>query len=129
MIQRFGERPVPRLKPYEKREALLKKRAELDAQLRMIETQTRNAERKRDTRRKVIAGAIALEHMKRNPQDPVTAKLSELLNQYVEPRSRDLFPFLPALPITESDQITDQDNTDQDNDVAAAASMIQTENS
>jgi hypothetical protein len=89
---------MPRLKPQEKREALIKKRAELDAQLRTIEAQEREAERRRDTRRKVVAGAIALEQIARDPTGAFALQLTELLSQFVEPRSRELFPFLPALP-------------------------------
>lgn len=83
---------------HEKREALIKKRRELDAQLRAVEAQQRSTERKRDTRRKVIAGAIALEQIALDPTGAFALKLTELLNQFVEQRSRELFPFLPALP-------------------------------
>jgi hypothetical protein len=88
---------MPRLTPQEKREVLVRKRAELDAQIRAEEAKHKAQERKRDTRRKVIAGAIALEQMERNPEGPFAAQLRELLGKFVEPRSRELFPFLPAL--------------------------------
>src|SRR5271166_687353 len=93
-----GAIQVPRLKPHEKRAVLMQKRADLDAQLRGIEAQEREAERKRDTRRKVVAGAIALEQIARDPTGEFALQLTALLNQFVEPRARDLFPFLPVPP-------------------------------
>jgi hypothetical protein len=84
------------MKPQEKLELLIKKRAELDAQLRAVQAQERQAERKRDTRRKVVAGAIALEQLERNPNRSFATELRALLDSFVEPRSRDLFAFLPA---------------------------------
>lgn len=87
---------MPRISPDEKREKLLKERGKLDAQLRALDAQQKETQRKRDTRRKVIAGAIALEHLERNENDPFSVKLRELLHTYVDARSRDLFPFLPA---------------------------------
>ena len=98
---------MPRMKPQEKRESLIKKRAELDAQLRAVQAQEREAERKRDTRRKVIAGAIALEQIERNPNDAFAVQLRELLNRFVAPRSRDLFPFLPAVIATVAEETAD----------------------
>lgn len=87
---------MPRLKPHEKRDALLKRRAELDAQLKGIAAQEREASRKRDTRRKIVAGAIALEQIERDPTGAFAIQFAALLETFVEPRSRDLFPFLPA---------------------------------
>lgn len=88
---------MPRLKPEEKREALIKKRAQLDAQIRAVEAKHKDGERKRDTRRKVVAGAIALEQIARDPTGAFSLQLTELLGQFVEPRSRELFTFLPAM--------------------------------
>ena len=96
----IGVDTMPRLKPNEKRAALMKKRAELDAQLRSIEAQERDAERKRDTRRKIVAGAIALEQIARDPTGAFAVRLKELLDEFVDARSRDLFPYLPPLPPT-----------------------------
>jgi len=94
---------MPRLTPQEKREVLIKKRAELDSQLRAVEAQHRATERKRDTRRKVLAGAIALELMELNVSDPWAIKYREYLGKRIEARSRDLFPFLPALEAKAAD--------------------------
>jgi hypothetical protein len=51
-------------------------------------------QRKDDTRRKIIAGAIALEHAENDPE--FAAGLAALLNRYVvKPQDRALFDFLP----------------------------------
>lgn len=110
---------MPRLKPHEKREALIKKRAELDAQLRAVEAQQRSTQRKQDTRRKVIAGAIALEQIERNPDGPFAVELRTLLGKYVEARSRDLFPFLPAFPAKVVDASIEEDGTEDRTEKAA----------
>ena len=86
---------MPRLSIDEKRAALAKKRAELDAQLKAIDAKTKTQARKDDTRRKVVAGALALEHMARNPQDAFSATLREIIAKSVDERARRLFPFLP----------------------------------
>jgi hypothetical protein len=52
-------------------------------------------ERKADTRRKVIAGALALEHLAKNPDGEFARVLISLLDNFAEERSRYLFPFLP----------------------------------
>lgn len=88
---------MPRLKPTERRAQLLEQKAKLDAQLRTLDAKAKQIARKEDTRRKVIAGALALEHMEQHPHDPFALKLRELLTQYVEPHARRLFPFLPAI--------------------------------
>ena len=88
---------MPRLKPTERRAQLLEQKAKLDAQLRTLDAKAKQIARKEDTRRKVIAGALALEHMEQHPHDPFAIKLRELLTRYVEPHARHLFPFLPAI--------------------------------
>jgi hypothetical protein len=51
-------------------------------------------QRKDDTRRKIIAGAHALEHAERDPE--FGAKLAAVLNRaLVKPQDRALFDFLP----------------------------------
>ena len=72
------------------------KREQLDAQLRALEARNKQAERKADTRRKVIAGALALEHYEKNRDSEFSRILFQLLNEYVvRPHDRALFPDLP----------------------------------
>jgi hypothetical protein len=86
---------MPRLNPVNKMTALLKKQEEIANQLKQLKAQEKESERKADTRRKVIAGALALEHLKTNPDSEFAKVLISLLDHYAEERSRYLFPFLP----------------------------------
>ena len=52
--------------------------------------------RRDDTRRKVIAGALALEHFEKNPGSEFGKKMFELLDEYTRPDDRHLFAFLPV---------------------------------
>jgi len=61
----------------------------LDAQLRDLKAVQRTFQRKDDARRKIVAGALALEHLRRNPQDQVP--LRQLLADYVKGSNRRLF--------------------------------------
>jgi hypothetical protein len=75
---------------------LRRKRDQLDAQLRALEARNKQAERKADTRRKVIAGALALEHLEKNRDSEFGRVLFRLLDEYVvRPYDRTLFSFLP----------------------------------
>jgi hypothetical protein len=71
-------------------------RDQLDAQMKALEAREKQAERKADTRRKVIAGALALEHFEKNPESEFGRQLFRLLDEYVvRPHDRVLFAFLP----------------------------------
>jgi len=87
---------MPRLSPAQKRALLAKEHEQLLAQMRALDRTIAADERKKDTRRKIIAGAIAIEHVQRNPDDAAALKLRALLDEYVEGRDRHLFPFLLA---------------------------------
>jgi hypothetical protein len=75
--------------------ALLKLQEEISQQLKQLKAREKDNERKADTRRKVIAGALALEHLVKNPDSEFAKTLIWLLDNYAEDRSRYLFPFLP----------------------------------
>jgi hypothetical protein len=51
--------------------------------------------RRIDTRRKVIAGALALEHLEHNAGSEFGKVMFRLLDEYVLPKDRALFEFLP----------------------------------
>lgn len=77
---------------------LEKKEAQIRAQLNREKSKLKDDERKRDTRRKIIVGALALEHKDSTFQET----LRRLLNQYVtKPHDRALFD-LPPLPEQET---------------------------
>jgi len=88
---------VTRLNASDRKTALEKKRQQIEAQLKAIAARDKETARKEDTRRKVIAGALALEHMDKNPHSPFAGIMHDLLTNYVEPRSRYLFPFVPPV--------------------------------
>ena len=90
-------------------EKLRQQKAQLDAKIKGLEARTRQQARKNDTRRKIIAGALALHHMALNPDDPFSKKLSRLLDEYVtRPYERELFG-LPALPEDSQENIVAND--------------------
>jgi len=49
-----------------------------------------------DARRKIVAGALALEHMEKNPGSEFGKILFRLLDEYTRPHERHLFAFLPV---------------------------------
>ena len=86
-------------------QTLRQKREQLDAQLKLLAAREKQAERKADTRRKVIAGALALEHFEANRDSEFARVLLRLMDEYVtRPYDRVLFPFLlpPATDSAES---------------------------
>ena len=86
---------MPRRSTTDKIELLRQKRDQLDAQLRALDARQKQAERKADTRRKVIAGALALEHFAANRESEFARVLFRLLDEYVvRPHDRTLFDFL-----------------------------------
>jgi hypothetical protein len=75
---------------------LLDKRTQLDAQIRNLEARAKHQERRNDTRRKIIAGALALEHIRTNPSSEIAKRFQALLDEYVtRPYERELFGLAP----------------------------------
>lgn len=76
--------------PEETLAELEQRKAQIDARIKATAAKVRSAERKKDTRRKVIAGALALEHM---AHDPAFKKAFEKLisEQVKRPEDRALF--------------------------------------
>jgi hypothetical protein len=62
----------------------------VDAQLRALQARAKHAERKADTRRKVIFGALGREHYEKNPDSEFHHIMFRLLDEYVV-RPSDLF--------------------------------------
>jgi hypothetical protein len=86
---------MPRKSTADRLKTLRERREQLDAQLRALEARSKQAEPKADTRRKVIAGALALEHYEKNPDSEFHRIIFRLLNEYVvRPHDRALFPEL-----------------------------------
>lgn len=74
------------------REKLLAQKAQIEARLKDLDAREKAQQRKLDTRRKIVAGAIALEHAEIDPT--FGAELAALLNRLVKPHERFLFDFL-----------------------------------
>jgi hypothetical protein len=86
---------MPRKSTADRLKTLRKKREQLDNQLKALEAREQQALRKADTRRKVIAGALALEHYEKNPDSEFHRIMFRLLDEYVIlPHDRALFPKL-----------------------------------
>ena len=86
-------------KDYEKterelKEKLAKKKAELDAATRRLRARAAATERKRDTRRKILAGAWVLASADQDPE--ATRRLNQGLDGFLErDRDRALFNLTP----------------------------------
>jgi hypothetical protein len=74
---------MPRKSTADRLKTLRKKREQLDNQLKALEAREQQALRKADTRRKVIAGALALEHYEKNPDSEFHRIMFRLLDEYV----------------------------------------------
>ena len=89
---------MPRKSTTDRLQTLRVRRDQLDAQLKALEARQKQADRKADTRRKVITGALALEHFEANRDSEFARALYRLMDEYVtRPYDRMLFPFLAAL--------------------------------
>jgi large subunit ribosomal protein L7/L12 len=72
------------------------KKAVMEAQIAKTRAMLKKQERSRDTRRKIVAGAILLEHGELNPA--FGAEIDKILRTHVSrPQDRELFDF-PPLP-------------------------------
>lgn len=85
------------------------KKAAIDAQIRDLAARERHQQRKDDTRRKIIIGALALEHLEKNKESAFARTLLPLLDEYVgRSQDRQLLNAhfetvgLPQLPINDS---------------------------
>jgi hypothetical protein len=77
----------------DQRTRLLEKKARIDARLKALALIEQKQKRRADTRRKIIAGALALEHGEQDAE--FGRQMAALLNRYVtRPSDRTLFHFL-----------------------------------
>ena len=82
---------MPRKSDDERLAALLARRNRTEAAIRRLRTKNEKTARAEDTRRKVIAGALALEHAARNPGSDFARVMVRLLDEYARPQDRRLF--------------------------------------
>jgi len=93
---------MPRKSDADKLAALEKAKAEIHArqlklnrEMRAVRSRQKNQDRADDARRKIIAGALALEHAEKNPGSQFARIMHKLLDEYARPEDRHLFEFLP----------------------------------
>jgi hypothetical protein len=90
---------MARQKPIDKAKAIDQQIQQLLAQKKALEAQQRDAERKADTRRKILIGALALEHWEKNRESEFGKVMHRLADEYItRPNDRALFPELAPLP-------------------------------
>jgi hypothetical protein len=70
--------------------------AKAQRDLRHAQSLQKKQARADDARRKIIAGALALEHMAKNPGSEFGKTMLRLLDEYTRPHERPLFDFLPV---------------------------------
>ena len=88
---------MPRAKktPEEQLAELERKADQIKARKQKLSAKIQGEERKKDTRRKIIAGALALEHGRKD--QAFREKLDALLDEYVtRPEERALFELSPV---------------------------------
>jgi len=69
----------------------------LNRKIRGVRSRQSKQARADDARRKIIAGALALEHHAKNPGSEFARILHRLLDEYARPEDRHLFDFLPPV--------------------------------
>jgi hypothetical protein len=88
---------LPRQSDDERLAALLARRNRTDAAIRRLKSKNEKTARAQDARRKIVAGALALEHTTRNPGSEFARIMIRLLDKYARPHERFLFDdLLPA---------------------------------
>ena len=70
--------------------------AKVQRDIRLTRAREKSQARKDDARRKIIAGALALEHFEKNPGSEFGKLMFRLLDEYARPDDRQLFDFLPV---------------------------------
>ena len=84
-------------KPNAERLSTLQQRlAKVQRDIRLARAHEKDQARRDDARRKIITGALALEHFEKNPGSEFSKVLFGLLDEYTRPDDRMLFAFLPV---------------------------------
>jgi hypothetical protein len=82
--------------------------AKAQRDLRYARSLEKKQARADDARRKIIAGALALEHFEKNPGSEFGKIMLQLLDEYTRPYERHLFDFLPVRDPPKEVDTTDQ---------------------
>ena len=90
---------MPRANPQERRRKLEEKQARIKAELQRLDARERQAERKLDTRRKILLGALLQDLMDRGEVVTTEAEVMAHLERFLErDRDRALFDLPPRAP-------------------------------
>ena len=81
--------------PEERLSELEERKRQLDNQMKAERAKLARQKRKDDDRRKLITGALALEHADKNPGSEFARELNRLIQAYVKPDARHLFDLPP----------------------------------
>ena len=81
----------PRQTPQEKIAALEAKEKQLQARIKNEKAKISQQKRKDDTRRKIVVGALALEHAEQNLNSEFAAELDRLIKRHVKENDKHLF--------------------------------------
>jgi hypothetical protein len=106
----------------ERLKTLEQRLAKAQADLRYAQSLEKKQARADDARRKIIAGALALEHFAKNPDTEFGKIMFRLLDEYARPDERFLFEFLPVRdpPAVQDNTAPHTTVTDDSNKVEAA---------
>ena len=96
--------PRPRRVEPEHLQTLEQRLAKVQRDLRLARATQKDQARRDDARRKIIAGALALEHFAKNPDSDFGKTMFRLLDEYTRPDERYLFHFLPIRDIPPASQ-------------------------
>jgi hypothetical protein len=88
--------------------ALVARRERTDAAIRRLKAKNEKLARAQDARRKIVAGALALEHTTKNPSSEFARIMLRLLDEYARPHERFLFAdLLPGVsPAPDGENLT-----------------------
>jgi len=102
--------PRPRTIDDDTLKTLEQRLEKVQRQLRQARAAQKDQTRRDDARRKIIAGALALEHFEKNPGSEFGTIMFRLIDEYARADDRRLFEFLP---VREDPKATDTDEADK----------------
>jgi hypothetical protein len=82
---------MPRKSDAERLADLVARRERTDSAIRRLKSKNEKTARAEDARRKIVAGALALEHTTKNPGSEFARIMLRLLDEYARPHERFLF--------------------------------------
>ena len=88
--------PRVRASNAERLETLQQRLVRVQREIRLTRAREKDQARRGDARRKIIAGALALEHFEKNAGSEFGKTMFRLLDEYARTDDRKLFAFLPV---------------------------------